>query len=535
MRRLPIPPEFELILECARFPLTPEAGRRIRSLAAQSLDWSALIDMARHHQVIPLVAHGLRVSSAALPEETSSTLQAESMANARECFQCIAEISQLIRLFDQSGVELRILKGPPLAIAAFDDPALRQAGDIDLLVNPDDIERADQILRSLGYARGDEAVWKTPRRIRSYIAHQKDFEYDPPGARHPIDLHWRFYRNPWIPSNAGISTAGLEWVELSRERIPVLPLDRLFLYLSVHGALDGWLRLKWLADIGALIESYSPEELDLVVATARKLGAMVEVSAAIRLSEEWLGTRPPPSGCLGAGNAAVARILDFSSQLLVSNDCRPERKRVSAEAWFAHEWSLYGGTRARIEVLERSLFRPQLWSRISLPDPLFPLYAVLRPFEWAGARIAEQTRLLARRRLLHANISDLGLVIEALSMLLFFRVALRFASVERLVTWMGEPEPDKPAVAEEKTRNVIRRVEWAIGAIVRHCPIRFVCFPQALAAFFMLRRRRVPSRLFYGVARQGSQLKAHTWIKANDRTVVGGEAESQFTVLAIFP
>jgi hypothetical protein len=30
-------------------------------------------------------------------------------------------------------------------------------------------------------------------------------------------------------------------------------------------------------------------------------------------------------------------------------------------------------------------------------------------------------------------------------------------------------------------------------------------------------------------------LKAHTWIKVGDRTVVGGDVESQFTVLAIFP
>jgi hypothetical protein len=51
----------------------------------------------------------------------------------------------------------------------------------------------------------------------------------------------------------------------------------------------------------------------------------------------------------------------------------------------------------------------------------------------------------------------------------------------------------------------------------------------------MLRRRHIASQLFYGVAREANQLKAHTWIKVGDRIVVGGDAASSFTVLATFP
>jgi hypothetical protein len=51
----------------------------------------------------------------------------------------------------------------------------------------------------------------------------------------------------------------------------------------------------------------------------------------------------------------------------------------------------------------------------------------------------------------------------------------------------------------------------------------------------MLRRRHIASKLFYGVTRDADQLKAHTWVKVGDCTVVGGEVESRFTVLATFP
>ena len=63
----------------------------------------------------------------------------------------------------------------------------------------------------------------------------------------------------------------------------------------------------------------------------------------------------------------------------------------------------------------------------------------------------------------------------------------------------------------------------------------FVCFPQCLTAYFMLRRRHIASTLFYGVTREHEQLKAHTWVKVGDRMVVGGELASSFTVLTTFP
>ena len=58
-----------------------------------------------------------------------------------------------------------------------------------------------------------------------------------------------------------LTEVGEDWVDLGSERIATLPPSRLLLYLCVHGALDGWLRLKWLADIGALVHAMTPEQL----------------------------------------------------------------------------------------------------------------------------------------------------------------------------------------------------------------------------------------------------------------------------------
>ena len=52
----------------------------------------------------------------------------------------------------------------------------------------------------------------------------------------------------------------------------------------------------------------------------------------------------------------------------------------------------------------------------------------------------------------------------------------------------------------------------------------------------MLKRRGVPSVLYYGAAQDDlNGLHAHVWVRANDLDVTGGEIANRFALLATFP
>jgi hypothetical protein len=437
----------------------------------------------------------------------------------------------LHRLFREQQIDLRIFKGIPLAITAFGDPTLRDVGDIDLLVAEKDIFGAGEILRAEGYVRFEPRARLTARRLRSYIAHQKDFSYEHPRGGLVIDLHWRLFRNPFLPANAGLAEVGEDWVALGSERIPTLPAPTLLLYLCVHGALDGWLRLKWLADIAALLRAMTPEQLASTAKEAAEHQALPLFSAASILCQDLLGN-DLPAGCLSREDRRVAHILHFGKRLMTSNQFRPIRERIPSRQWFLNELRLHNSWRYRLDLVQRSLFRPRVWRKFDLPDRLFPLYALLSPLEWVSFHLGHR---LARIRRAVRPPADIGLAIEAGCMLTFFRIALSFLPVQKLTAWMSRPDPVELPISHTKTTQTLRRIEWSIEAVVRHAPLTFVCFPQCLAAYFMLRRRHIASKLFYGVTRDENQLKAHTWVKVGDRTVVGGDLESRFTVLTTFP
>ena len=132
--------------------------------------------------------------------------------------------------------------------------------------------------------------------------------------------------------------------------------------------------------------------------------------------------------------------------------------------------------------------------------------------------------------------ADLLLAAEALLLLAFFRACLALVPVRRIIGVVTRRQVDVKdnggaAVPESEASLVIaRRVQWAVGAVVRHSPVEFVCFPQTLAGYTMLRRRGVRSTMVYGVARSpAGELKAHTWLDVGDRNVLGGEGSGGFT------
>ena len=139
-------------------------------------------------------------------------------------------------------------------------------------------------------------------------------------------------------------------------------------------------------------------------------------------------------------------------------------------------------------------------------------------------------------------LADIFLASEAFVLLGVFRAALALVPVRRILLTMtrgrghdistpGEtPGEGQPGVLAEPALAVARHVRWAVEAATRNSPVSFVCFPQTLAAYVMLRRRGVPSTMVYGIARSADgELLAHTWLLAGDRTVVGGEGSAQFT------
>ncbi len=124
--------------------------------------------------------------------------------------------------------------------------------------------------------------------------------------------------------------------------------------------------------------------------------------------------------------------------------------------------------------------------------------------------------------------------LEALLFLAAARFALRLMPFERL-RWFFEraPRNEIHGAAREQFRT---RVQWAIGEASLYLPMETVCFPRAIAAQAMLRRRHIHTTLYYGAATLPTrELKAHVWLQDGSIGVVGHETAEQYHILARYP
>jgi hypothetical protein len=527
---------MRLLLQCARWPLPEQGSEAIPALAAaKDLDWSLFLSLCSHHRVVPLVYRALSAAAAEVPASTIAALKAGATENALSVMRYLAHTRRLCDLLQQAGVPPRVLKGVPLSQRVYADPSLRDVGDIDLLIAAGMEETADNVLLAEGFRRSDPAAPLTPRRRRSWRKHGKTYTYRSDRNDFEIDLHWRLFRNPHMPGNALAESGADEQVALGEISLAVLPLDRTFLYLCVHGALDGWFRFKSLVDIAAMWQRFADEQRTALADQARECGILPEMAAALKLAQELALLAPDalsPAMQLQTTSPEARWILDYARFQHLAQRFQPTQDGAGSWPLKRYELGLRPGLAYRTEIFRRVLLRPRVWERFDLPDTLFPLYALLSPIEWllfhrwlSPAGLARRRRSLWHRwRTLPA--SRRWLLVEAFATLLAARSSLVLLPVRWIFRWLESP-PRHPAASGAS--ETVEEIRWAVLTVARYGPLSFVCFPQALAAHAMLRRRGIRSIMHYGVRRSADrQMRAHTWLEVDHRMLLGGESAMLF-------
>ena len=123
------------------------------------------------------------------------------------------------------------------------------------------------------------------------------------------------------------------------------------------------------------------------------------------------------------------------------------------------------------------------------------------------------------------------LLVKTWWLLLAAKIALRLIPVKKIIAWKQRALP-----REVKSDAAARceKVRWAVLTVARYSPVEFVCFPQCLAAAELLHTAGIPTKLHYGVKREGDKLLTHTWLEATGEIVIGGEVADQFSTLDVY-
>jgi hypothetical protein len=386
--------EIDLLLCCARSHAAPAELERARTLLAGPIHWGLVVRLARRHRVLALLYRNLnRLEWAGVPGEVRSELHSAQQANAATCLRMAGELLRVLALFDEARIPAIPFKGVTLAARAYGDSALRDAGDIDLLVRRADVVAAVALLEEHGL--GPAFPTSTPREADylrrlsgplrdAYLnSHCEHHLVSNDGASN-VDLHWAVaLREFSLPLNSDELWERATMGQLVGRTIPALSDEDLLLVLCVNGAKDCWERLDRVCDVAELIRAAPRLGWDRAIDVAKCAGARRMLSLGLSLARGLLGSNLPPDvdafvradPQVGSLTAEVRRRLFDTSQPLAET----RSGGVLFHVRLRERW------RDRVRYCAAQL-RPGVgdWAGIRLPPGLEFLHYVIRPFRLAA-------------------------------------------------------------------------------------------------------------------------------------------------------
>lgn len=291
--QLPFSPELELVIACCRWPPSAAREEAVRVRSTGRIDWEVLGKVAARHRVEGLVHDALRRSGIVLPPPVQRDLHEEALRIARNNLVFAAESARLASALDKAGIKFLFLKGLTLNMLAYGTLGVKKAVDIDLVVDPDAYEEAVQLLEQRGY----RCILPGPSASRAELLEWADRVKHTEWRRNgvPVELHKSFVDSPLLLRGVSIHSP-VQRVELGQGMsLPTLEMDELFTYLCVHGATHGWSRLKWPADLAALLKSDDGGEVERLYRRSLELGAGRCSGQALLLCS-FLFETPLPAG-----------------------------------------------------------------------------------------------------------------------------------------------------------------------------------------------------------------------------------------------
>jgi hypothetical protein len=321
------------------------------------------------------------------PRVISAQVRAAAFELARRNLLLAAEALKLERLFAAANLPMAFLKGTSLAALAYGDRGIRHSKDIDLLVDPEIALAAFRLLETAGYQRCNLRD-ASDDRLKAWMIEAHHLTYVHRDTSAQLEVHWRLFRNRHLDP-------GLETIDprsISADQADAR-LDDFLLYLCIHGADHKWFRLKWLADVAALLAQAPEARRYSLYYSAEARGAGPYVGQALLLCHRLLGLSLSPEFLITLrSNRLLSRLERVALDKVIGDayEGEPETWRLRARLTSTAQKLFLPGWKYRITELGMLFNSLEDFEQFPVPRSLGFLYPLLRLPLWLHRKCRER-------------------------------------------------------------------------------------------------------------------------------------------------
>lgn len=372
--------DFRLLLDLTTPEISQDIHDRIaKRLATVNLD--DLFQLARSHRVHLLFGKTIKeLFSEQSPEPFLQKLNREVLIASIRNMVFVNEILNIIDILKTSGIRAIPFKGAPLAQQAYGDITLRLFGDIDLLVDQNNIDQLKDIFTNLGYTISPNLpadLLKQYLKTQAYICLSR--KKDGIVIDLQCDLTNKYNLIPFTLANISNNAFSQK---LSETPITLLAYEDTLINLCIHSSSHSWIFLEYITSIAHLIQR-NPINWDRVMATAKQLKAVKMVLSGLFLSNELYNVHVPEWILLKAKNDK--EIVKLTKNIFTSLDTPVSNSSHIPQKFNTFHLRIRDSFSDRLQYLYRLFFRATIkeWQRYpNLACHTF-LHPFVRPFRLA--------------------------------------------------------------------------------------------------------------------------------------------------------
>jgi len=247
---------------------------------------------------------------------------------------------------------------------------MRSSWDLDILVQPELLIKAVEILKDLRYSNFFLKDKLTPKQWNYSIHHFHHFTFFEDD--NCVELHWRLMHLEHLTNftNEELWQKPRQ-IKLEGELIKVLENKLELAHLAAHGASHSFFRLAWLYDLAAFQRLHKDDFVDLYHSLESCECAPLIQTVYACADIAFKGNNLPV-------NDVNIRFINHFIRAIR----KPESKRFKSVILneYMGKILLVKGWHKKLNILQIMSTSPKDWATLKLNDHLFFLYFVLRPF-----------------------------------------------------------------------------------------------------------------------------------------------------------
>jgi hypothetical protein len=258
LKKHPAATEYRFLFACCRAAF---AGTTLHY--PDEIRPEVFLKIVQHHKLVPHLYPILKSHCENVPDAVFNRFQQLLKIHNLHILKLSGELVRLSKLFVANDIPWLSIKGPALSVQLYGDIAMRQSGDLDILVKKEDLVNAVFVLVQAGYEMMIPAMNMGSKQRNKYLKQYKDFLFQHKEKKLLIELHWALSYDWLTPDDiTSLLWGKLETITIGNGRIPIPNVTNHLIFLYEHGSRHSWYRLTWVWDIAHAIKNGMNENID---------------------------------------------------------------------------------------------------------------------------------------------------------------------------------------------------------------------------------------------------------------------------------